>query len=113
MFKGIGQTDTSQAPGIIAYITLASADCSRVLTDEIDIMRGHATNPALSASQRTEMLQLINTNYAKCGGTSGPIITPSGPPIDQSTAPPDFFGGIGTIGIIAAIAVVGLLMMKR
>lgn len=117
MFRSLGQTTIpEQVPGIINYVTLASADCSRVMTEEIDIMRVHARSPNLTPEQSAQLLQLISDNYAKCGGTSGggaPTITPGGPPIQQSSATPDFFGGIGSIGILAAIAVVGLLLLKR
>lgn len=55
------------------------------------------------------------TPFPESGGGGGgvPVITPSGPPITGSTAPPDFFGGLGSIGIVAAIAVVILLAVKR
>lgn len=55
----------------------------------------------------------VYTPPPSSGGGGGTPITPGGPPIDQSTASPDFFGGIGSIGILAAIAVVGLLLLKR
>lgn len=42
-----------------------------------------------------------------------PSPTPPAPPIEGSQAGGDFFGGLGTIGIVAAIAIVGILILKR